>query len=304
MSFFKTLGLIFVLLGSFLFPKDSLVKFDDGRTNILIMGKAGGAHEGGDLTDTMMVASVSLSRKSIDIISIPRDTWIPEIRAKINSAYHYGGVVMAQDSTKRVLGVPIHYYASIDFSAFKDVVDALGGIEVVVDNGFTDEFYPITGRENDLCDGDKLFKCRYETVTFSSGSQTMVGETALKFVRSRHAEGDEGTDTAREARQQKVVDAIKDKILSSDVLLNPRKSYAVWTVLKSSIDTDIGGQTAAVLARKVFDSRSTINKFLIPEELLINPPITSTFDKQYVFIPKAGNGKWEDINIWVKSVLN
>lgn len=304
MPFFKTLGLIFLLLGNFLFPKDSLVNSQDGRTNILIMGKAGGTHEGSDLTDTMMVASISLSQESVNIISIPRDTWIPEIRAKINSAYHYGGVTMAEDSVKRVLGLPINYYVSLDFSAFRDVVDALGGIQVVVDNGFTDRLYPIEGRENDLCEGDKLFKCRYETISFSSGEQTMNGETALKFVRSRHAEGDEGTDTAREARQQKVIDAIEKKLLSTNVLLSPKKSIAVWNVLKSSVDTDINGETGAVLARKFYGSREAVNKYLIPEELLVNPPISPTYDRQYVFIPKAGNGKWGDINNWVKSVLN
>lgn len=291
-------------------PIDS-VSSSDGRINILVMGKAGEIHAGADLTDTMIVASIPLTKSTIDMFSIPRDLWIPEIRAKVNSAYYWGnqkkegtGIILAKSIVENVVGIPIHYGIVVDFSGFKDVVNVLGGIKVKVQNSFVDEKYPLAGRENDLCGGDPEYKCRYETVSFEKGETYMDGETALKFVRSRNAEGDEGTDLAREARQQVVINAIKNKILSPEIFLNPKKLNSLRKIALDSLETDIDFNTFPVIARKLFDSRDSLKSYLIPEELLLNPPISATYDRQYVFIPKAGNGNWREINAWVKSVLN
>ena len=275
----------------------------NGRTNILIMGTAGSGYAGGDLTDTMILASLSLKNPSLTLISIPRDLWIPQIRAKVNSAYHYGGIPLAKESVARVLGKPIQYGMVIDFSGFKDIVDVLGGIKVNVERGFTDPQYPIAGKENDTCSGDRQFKCRYETVSFSEGEQMMDGTVALKFVRSRHAEGTEGTDTAREARQQKVISAIKNKLLSLGVILNPWKDIQLYELAKTLIQTDVNGETGAVLARKALTAHKSISQHLIPQDLLVNPPINSLYDGQYVFIPKLGSGNWKGVSSWFESIL-
>lgn len=291
------------LVGKFLFPNQTQVKSSDGRTNFLILGIGGKDHTGGDLTDTMMFVSVNLVNPKIDIVSIPRDLWIPEIRAKANSAFHYGGVSLAKTSIEKVVGKTVHYTVLVDFSGFKEIVDAMGGINVNVENNFTDNDYPVAGLENDLCNGDKLFRCRYETVTFSQGLQKMDGLTALKFVRSRHAEGTEGTDTAREARQQKVIDAIRNKLTDPKIFLNPKTDLAIFRVLKKSLETDINANDLAIFGTTFIQGSSNIKKHLIPQDLLVNPPITKTYDKQYVFVPKLGNGKWEDIKVWVNQVL-
>jgi len=288
-----------------------------GKTNILVMGKSGGAHDGADLTDTMILVSVSLDRTEIKMISIPRDIWIPEIRAKINSAYYWGkqgtpyftsqetggGIAFAKKITEEVVGQPIQYGAVIDSSSFRDIIDALGGIEVNVENGFTDKLYPIEGRENDTCEGDTTFTCRYETIIFNPGVQTMNGGTALKFVRSRHAEGTEGTDIARESRQQKIVGAIKEKITQPKVLLNPKVDAAMLNIVKKYVETDIDLPASGILIRLILDGSKNINQFLIPDGLLVNPPISKAYDNLYVFTPKAGNGKWEEINEWFTLIL-
>jgi LCP family protein required for cell wall assembly len=290
-------------------PVGQLASYDN-RTNILVMGKAGGAHAGPDLTDTMMLVSVSLTNHNVKIISIPRDTWIPEIRAKINSAYYWGnqrnpggGITFAKAITEEVVGVPVQYGAVIDFSGFKYVIDQLGGIQVTVANSFTDYYYPIRGRENDTCGGDPQFMCRYETLTFKAGSQTMNGDTALKFVRSRHSLGIEGTDVAREARQGKVIDALKNKLLDKATYTNPVRDLAILKAILNSIQTDIDYPTAGILARLVYGSRNSIGSYLVPQELMINPPASKAYDMQSVFIPKAGSGEWSDINKWVAGVL-
>lgn len=180
--------MFFSLLASFFLPRLDTIANYQGTTNILVMGIAGGDHAGEDLTDTMIVASISSIQKTVDLVSIPRDLWMPDIRAKINSAYHYGGNNLAKKEVEEVIGMPIHYTVLINFSGFKDIVDAIGGVEVNVENTFTDNFYPIAGRENDTCGGDRTYLCRYESITFEKGLVVMDGTTALKFVRSRHAE--------------------------------------------------------------------------------------------------------------------
>lgn len=304
------IGNVFRLAASFVSAPNSQLASTDGRTNILIMGKAGGSHEGPDLTDTMIVASISLTKPEIVTVSIPRDLWIPEIRAKINSAYYWGnqknpgdGINFAKSITSGVMGIPVHYGVVIDFSAFKDIVDALGGIQVTVENGFTDKLYPIEGRENDTCAGDTTFACRYETITFLPGIQQMGGETALKFVRSRHAEGAEGTDQARGSRQQKVIEGIKSKIMSPKVFLSSKVDLALLTIAKKYIQTDMDGPTVAILARNAIRSKGTVKQNLIPGDFLINPPISKTYDKLYVLIPRNGNGNWKEINSWVQGLL-
>lgn len=303
---------------NFITAPNEKIASSNGRINILVMGRAGGSHEGPDLTDTMLLVSVGLGTPDITIISLPRDLWIPEIRAKINSAYFWGrygspyldvsemggGISFSKIVAGEVVGQPIQYGVVVDFTAFKDIIDALGGIQVDVANSFTDKLYPITGKEDDTCGGaDPTFACRYETITFDAGLQTMDGESALKFVRSRHAEGPEGLDTAREARQQKVVDAIKDKVLNSKIWLSPRVDLAMIDVLKKYVETDISGPTGAILARKILAGDKSINQYLVPGELLITPPVSARYDFQQVFIPKAGSGKWQDINLWFSSVL-
>jgi polyisoprenyl-teichoic acid--peptidoglycan teichoic acid transferase len=291
-------------------PTEQLPSFNN-RTNILVMGRAGGGHDGPDLTDTMMMVSISLTDKNIKIISIPRDTWVPEIRAKINSAYYWGnqknqgeGIIFAKAIMSKIVGTPIQYGVVIDFSGFKEIINEIGGIKVDVENSFTDYYYPIVGRENDTCDGKDLqYMCRYETITFNAGTQIMDGETALKFVRSRHALGVEGTDLARQARQGKVIEAIKNKLMDKETYTNIRKDIAIIKAVFKSTQMDIDYPTMAILARLVYESRNSITSYVVPQELLITPPVSKTYDMQSVFIPKKGNGNWSEINNWVSTTL-
>lgn len=300
---------------NFILGKTSQISSDNGKVNILVMGKSGGTHEGADLTDSMILISIPISGGTVKAVSIPRDIWLPNLRSKINSVYYWGnegtayfsreetggGISFAKKIVGDVVGQPIQYAAVIDFSAFKEIVDTLGGIAVDVENSFTDKLYPIEGRENDLCDGDHTYACRYETIVFNAGIQAMDGKTALKFVRSRHAEGDEGTDIAREARQQKVIEAIKNKLTNPFRYLSPGAISSLLSIVDKYIETDIDYPTAGALARKVL--RGNVEQFTLPEEILENPKATAEYDNLYVFIPRAGNGKWEEINGWFTSVL-
>lgn len=297
------------LFSDFVFAPESKIEAIDGVTNILVLGKGGYGHDAPDLTDTIIFASVSHKSGKVVLISLPRDIWIPELRAKLNSTYYWGnqkkfggGLILAKSQVEEILGKPIQYAVVLDFSGFKKIIDVIGGVDVEVENLFVDNKYPIAGKEDDLCNGDKEFKCRYETVSFQKGKQHMGGELALKFVRSRNAQGDEGTDLAREARQQKVINALKDKILSKEILLSPQTLFILKDAIASSAETDMSASNVAILARRLYDSRQEIQSYVLPEDFLVNPPTSTTYDNLYVFIPKDKN--WDKVKNWVKCVLD
>ncbi len=302
------LDFYFNLAKDFVFTPQEKIKSFEGRTNILILGEGGEGHEGKDLTDTIIFASLNHEESSLTLISLPRDIWIPEIRTKINSIYYWGnqkqengGIVLAKSTVEEIVGEPVHYALVIDFSGFKKIIDFLGGIEVEVERSFTDERYPIAGKENDMCGGDPEYKCRYETVSFEAGKKHMDGETALKFVRSRNAKGDEGTDFARASRQQRVLQAVKDKVLSKEFLLSPPKLLALLRIVSESVETDITPSSFAILARRLISVKENMSSFVLPEDLLLNPVKSPKYDNLYVFIPK--DGSWNKANDWVSCVL-
>lgn len=242
-----------------LFLRDNpqvLLKSYQGRTNVLLLGIAGREHAGADLTDTMIFASVNLETADTLMVSLPRDIWSPTLQDKINSAYHYGeekkeggGLVLAKSITEEVLGQPLHYAVLLDFNGFKDAVDTVGGIEVEVPESFVDKRFPLPGKENDECDGDPEYECRYETISFTKGRQHMDGETALKYVRSRNAEGRQGTDFARGQRQQQVILAFKDKAISLGIVANPLKLRELNAQFNKTVKTDAALSELLVLAK-------------------------------------------------------
>ncbi len=152
-----------------------------------------------------------------------------------------------------------------------------------------------------MCNGDRELKCRYETLHFAQGKQKMDGATALKFVRSRNAKGDEGTDLARAARQQKVLLAIRQKVLKPSTYLSPIKVWKIWQVVKKSVETDLDPSAAAILARKAFNARDKLITSVLSEDLLTHPLVSDQYDFQYVFVPKTKG--WGEIHAWVSCLL-
>lgn len=296
---------------AFVGRKVTLLNTADKRVTVLILGKGGKNHEAPDLTDTLMLASFSLSDPTkIDLISLPRDIWIDPLKAKLNSLYYYGnlkkpggGLILAKSTVEEILGTPVHYGIVIDFSGFEQVIDALGGIDVDVQRAFTDTKYPIAGKEADECGGDRTYACRYETLSFTQGIQHMDGATALKFIRSRNAEGDEGTDLARAARQQVVIVAIKNKLTSRDVFTSPKTLLAVFDTTMAALETDLDRQQLAVLARLAYDARDSITTHILPEDLIYHPP-DYLYANQYVFVPAASDGSWSEVQAWVKQIFS
>lgn len=276
----------------------------NGRTNVVLLGIGGGSHEGDDLTDTILFVSIDYKKKDVVMSSIPRDLYMEDLNNRINVAYHDGevkqkgnGFNFAKTEIEKVMGVPIQYAYMIDFSEFKQIIDDIGGVDVDVPQSFTDSEYPIEGKENDLCGGDTDFKCRYETITFSKGIMHMDGETALKFSRSRHAVGDQGTDFARSKRQQLIILAIKDKVQKLNVWKNPSLAKKLLDQVQKMTKTDMDWPERLVFYRFfTLTDLSSIRRFTIDygdsekdiPGLLINPPM-SKYGGAWVLIPRTGN---------------
>ncbi len=293
----------------FLLPQAGLVEQTDNKTNILLLGIAGDGEKNPFVTDTMIVASINRQDGKVSLISIPRDIWVVNLDDKINGAYLIGnkkasggGIILAKSVVEEVTGLPIHYALGINFEGFVKVVDVLGGVKVNVERAFVDARFPIVGREDDDCGGDPEFLCRYETVAFDAGVQLMDGQTALKFARSRHStDPTEGNDLARAARQQKIIVAIKDTVVTPQVLLSPTKLLTLWKTFKEITETDLSDQELSQVVRMLVDARGNMVSQVIPEELLFNPPYSTDYKGLYVFVPRSGN--WEEVHAWVEGVV-
>lgn len=284
-----------------------------GRTNILVLGAAGKGHVGGDLTDTIIFLSVDHQTGKTLVLSLPRDIWIPALRTKLNSVYHYQGMDGAKKTVEEILGQPVNYGLLINFDVFTQIINTLGGIEVEVERGFDDYKYPIPGKENDPCDSDPEFKCRYVHIHFDVGLQHMNGEQALKYVRSRFAEGEEGTDFARSQRQQRLLIALKNKILSPQTLFrlgNPLSAFGGSTVGGQLIKVVIANLQTDIPQGKYFDflklglkfrSKNLQMEILDEERLITPPPSRIKYDEQWVLIPQTGD--WGEVQEYVKGLL-
>ncbi len=294
----------------------SVLKQNSNRTNILLAGIGGSSHEGGDLTDTMMVASIDFTAKDLVLISIPRDIWVASFKDKINAAYRIGeakqktaGFILAKAAVEEVVGLPIHYGVIIDFSGFVSLVDNVGGIDVPIEETFIDDMYPIAGAENDLCNGDIEYKCRYESIIFTKGTEHMDGARALKYVRSRHAVGDAGTDFSRGKRQETVMVALKNKILSRQSIFDVKKLVNIMKLANKSLLTDMLWGEELVLARNLTAKMPDIRSYGIswdqPQKkqlgLLINPP-TYQYENLWVLVPKHGN--YDKIRKYITCVVD
>lgn len=282
----------------------------NGITNFLLLGIRGEGTDSPNLADTIIVLSYDHNTKTPTMISVPRDLWVPSLQAKINSAYYYGeeaspgaGIQMAEAAILEDLGTPIHYTAVVTFTIFKETIDLLGGIDVDVNPGFTDPLFPIQGMENVQPES-----ARYESITFATGSAHMNGETALKYVRSRHSEGDEGTDFARNRRQQQVISALRQKMLTPAFLLDKNKLDAFFVILDKNLNTNLSQSLYPTLAKIALEAKNNPVKSVTfsdkPDEngltILYNPP-TKQYKGEWVLMPKDNN--WTALKKYLDNIL-
>ena len=249
------------------------------RVNMLVMGLDYRDWEAGDIprTDSMIVVTLDPNTLSAGMLSIPRDMWV-EIpgfdHGKINTAYFLGeanklpggGPALAVDTVEQFLGIPIHFYAQIDFQAFEEFIDEIGGVDIHVPMAMTID--PL-GPNN--------------TIRLKKGVQTLDGPQALAYARARYTEGG---DFDRAQRQQQVVMAVLDNITNYySVPKLVAKAPALYKTLSSGIKTNMNLQQAIQLVwtvSKIPNPEKSIKRATITEDVVT---MTMTADGQSILIP-------------------
>lgn len=215
--------------------------------NILILGTdSRGAGDRGR-SDVFMLAHIAGDRNSIDLISIPRDYWVPipgHGSAKINAAYAWGGAPLSVRTVQELLGIRIDHVAMTNFDGFIDAIDAVGGVTV----------------HNDQASGSGGY-------TFPAGTVTLeTGDKALTYVRERYNLS--GGDFDRNERQRDVVMAVFDKLTSRGVLADPARFRDSITTIGPSFTVDSGLTNSAIIDLAMglgFEGSGNIRSMMAPE---------------------------------------
>ncbi|HEX6121779.1 MAG TPA: LCP family protein, partial [Ktedonobacterales bacterium] len=276
------------------------------RVNLLVLGFGGTGHDGAYLTDSMMVISVVPDTGATSMISVPRDLWVQVppgsgSYGKLNTAFNDGmqhgfggygpgraaGGAEAANKVSEILGISVPYWVTIDFSGFRDLVNALGGVDITVPVAFTAN-YPA----ND----DPAVNASWKTIHFKAGPQHMDGERAIEYARARYVTTpiSEASDFARSARQQLLIRAI----------LGKARQVGAWPGLN---------QAADALGKTMYSDLSLLDLGLFAQHMDTNHAARIGLSDQNVLVDaqssdgqeilQPANGDWGAIPRYVQKNL-
>jgi polyisoprenyl-teichoic acid--peptidoglycan teichoic acid transferase len=292
--------------------KPELLKGEgDGRINVLLLGKGGGNHDGPDLTDTILIASIDPVNKVAQLVSIPRDLWVTVPgygSTKINAVYANAkyrslanypkdkqraenqGIKAIEDTVTDVLGIPLHYYGMVDFHAFQQAVDTVGGVDMNVppELAVTDHMF-----------NEDTGKPYYLNVP--AGQQHFDGIKALMFTRTRHTSP--RGDFDRTERQRLFISSLSEKVLSAGTYTNPVKISQLMSAFGDHVATDLSISNGLRLAQ--------IGKGIPGNNIksvgLADPPNnflrTDNLNGLSIVRPSAGIGDYSEIRNFIRNTL-
>lgn len=274
-------------------------KQTDGIVTMLVLGVDTLANRGDvpALTDTMLLTSIHLKSGEIHLLPIPRDLWSEDYKTKVNSLYSYGDeqtpghpeqfpTTVIQDMT----GVTIDHTIVISLETLADLIDTVEGVEIDVPVAFTDTKFPRTDVDVTVeHDPAKLYK----TISFQTGKQTMDGQTALEYIRSRHSEDEQGTDNARSSRQQLVIRALIEKLLARQTLRSTATLAQLYTLYSTHFNQYLPMTELISLGKVLYPYRSSLSFInesisLYPESetgVIFHPP-ERQYQNQWVYAVK------------------
>jgi len=279
-----------------------------GRVNVLLLGRGGGTHDAPDLTDTLMVASVDPVNHTTILLSVPRDLWVNVPGAgvmKLNAAWQTGaykylgkvspgsnnpkatdaGFKLVDQTIGEALGIDIDYNMLVNFQAFKQAVDTVGGVTVNVGT--------------DLVDPTMAWENNNDPVLAHAGVQNFDGSKALIYSRSRET----SSDFARGERQRSVLMALKTKVATVGTLSNPAKLAGLINSFGNNVQTDLSIKNAQRLygiVKGVGDSKVGSISLASDTDSKVT---TGNINGQSVVLPKAGLFNYADIQQYVRSQL-
>ena len=269
---------------------------EEGQINILLLAVGGEGHSGENLADTIMVASIQASTHKVALLSIPRDLYVQvpgeEYYSKLNAVHAYGeskkknnGPELIEKKVEEITGLPIHYFARVDFTAFKKIVEAVGGVNITIENGFTDYLHKIA---------------------FPTGTETMNGDRALAYVRARYVEGPEGGDFKRAARQQQILIAILNKVFS----VNTAIDFSAINGIIASISEDIRTSMQTWEMKRFFEIARQIDRASVKSVVLSTGPRgvlvgeTAVLGGEPASVLKPRTGDYSEIQAIAKNIFS
>jgi polyisoprenyl-teichoic acid--peptidoglycan teichoic acid transferase len=231
---------------------------EDGQVNVLLIGYD--SRDAVNLSDTLMVAQFEEDSKNVRLLSIPRDfyVFIPNAREpyqKINTAHAIGGPELATKTVESFTSIPIDHYAAVDFKGFTEAIDAVGGVTVEVEKHY--------------------YEKGYSNINLAPGKQTLNGEQALAYVRFRH---DPRGDLGRIERQQKILSAMMDKLVS---VQGVRGIPELVRVADEYVDNDLSRAQMLTLGWRFQD----VHRGGTVESVTLEGTPTSLEDQGFVLIP-------------------
>ncbi|HVV67210.1 MAG TPA: LCP family protein [Candidatus Saccharimonadales bacterium] len=286
---------------------------DSGRVNILLAGNSADdpGHNGGDLTDSIMILSIDTRNNTAFLLSVPRDLWVDIPgggHQKINAAYvvgnednfsesgyPQGGMGLLEKVIHDNLGIPIDYYALINYNALRDSVNAVGGVTFTVDSSDPRGLY----------DPSIDYKTHGPLVRLSNGPHVLNGEQALDLARARgDAYGSYGFDNAdftRTENQRQLLIDLKNKATTAGVLTNPAKLTKLSDAVGNNVKTDFTLSEVHRLVDLVKPIGSKNIKSLSLNDANGKDLLTSytTADGESALIPAAGIDDFSDIQAFV-----
>lgn len=269
------------------------------------------SHRPNVLTDTIMLVSYKAENNSFNIVSFPRDIYLPEYQIKINQLYQLGRDESPQQplntlelAMESMIGKPLNGVIVLSLADVGDLIDRLGGVGIEVPNTFTDEKFPRSGVDVTTETDPSIL---YETIHFESGWQWMDGETALKYLRSRQAnEFIEQGDQARMRRQKQVVAALASQMQRPEIVGDAYRLGLLYEWYANNVMPQLSlfdvGWFGGTIARK---NMPEINSVALPisEEpvatdeatLFIHPPNSKY--QQWAF--EAVDPTWGDLQLFL-----
>lgn len=282
-----------------------LQKDKNGFVNVVLIGQGGEGHSGSDLSDTIMFVSMDTENKNVVMLSVPRDLWVNtqkfgsgrineiyrNVKHRLETEFSMASEAASEEATKilldeieKIIDMHAPYYARVDFKGFVSIVDELGGINVNLKKRIYDETYPKNELETEL-------------FTMEAGPHHLDGKTALKYARSRHG----SSDFERAARQQEVIQAIKDQALSLGILTSPRKIGNLLDVVKQNFETNLTTKELITLAfwgkeiQKDHMTSSVLNNEWDSKGGFLGSPPRADYGGASVLIPYSGANNFDDI---------
>ncbi len=263
----------------------NLLVDEQNHTNILLLGVGGEGHEGKDLTDTIIIASMDQKNSWVSMLSIPRDLYVESTLggSRVNRLYEKGkgkwgaeqGLDFTRETLEKVLRIPIHYSIKVDFEAFEKIVDAVEGIDIYVEQDINDPEYPRDGTYE------------FDPFYLSKGLQHLDGKTALKYARSRHS----SSDFDRSRRQHEVLLAFKKKAKEQNLLGKKSFLKELYYSLNDHVETNFSLRELITLAdfAAQWNSDQFTSATLSDEPIFrggfLYTPLRELFGGAYVLLP-------------------